>query len=63
MVAHDSQGAAAAVQCAAGSNDSAKGGRLDTAMLRLAHALDPSSNATQRIEVDTEAYHRECTCC
>ena len=51
------QGAASAVQRAPSSADSAKAGRLDTAMLRLARALDPGSKATQRIEVNSNSFH------
>jgi hypothetical protein len=59
VIAYAAQGAASAVQRAAGSDDSAKGGRLDTAMLRLARALDPSSKATQRIEVGSRTFKHD----
>lgn len=34
-----------------GSEADAGGGRLDTALLRLARSLDPASKATRRIQV------------
>lgn len=48
-----------AVQRTAGSEDSARGGRLDTALLRLLRSLNPGSKATQRIQVSTSTIFRD----